>query len=1509
MSMTTHKILLKISMISALVGLVSCENQRDFNNPADSKNGVALAIIAEEKTEGVDVVQQEGVINITVTDPSKETTLSIEGSSSNASLSVVSFPPGTLKEGQVVTIEESEPLSSVAGSLNIGSSQVASPALEIKSESENDYPENPIEVQLPLNSLGLYLLADNTVPVIFYEVFTPQGKKAGLMDSDFNILGGFVKFKSSFFGSFQLFYIDVIPQKNEVVVEEKILEPGTIEIDLGLELTRSLEVTLKLGSEEAKEMYITDTANCEDGGSWEEFSNSRTWTLAEPNTENYVYVKFRDAGGSESPCVHDTIKHDDVAPTATSVSIDDGASYTNISLVTLYFEATEASEVYITNRRDCSEGGSWQPYTTSRSWTLGQSNATATVFVKFKDAAGNESLCISESIAHDDTAPSETSISLDQGAVYTTSNEVSLILEAVGATEMILSNTSGCSVDGNWEAYARSKTWTLGQTNGTATVYVKFRDGYGNESECLEDSITHDDTAPSGTSISINSGNSSTNSQSVSLDLAATDASEMYISNTAGCSTGGDWEDFNSSKTWTLGQTNSTATVYVKYRDNAGNESSCISDDILHMNSAPTLTSISSFTATEDTSKTITYADLADAANEADADGDTIDFKVVSLISGTLTTDGSTPVNVGETMGPGGEWQWIPESNENGSVQGFSLKAWDGTDESAAAVDVYFAITAVNDAPTLSSINDFSTSEDTSLTIFYSNLQAAANESDLDGDSIQFELVGLVSGSLTTDGSTAINVGDKIASGGEWRWLPAADVHGNDVIGFTVKAWDGAAYSSSPIDVRFDVSGSDPSATSISINSGAAYTTTNGLSLTLAAVDAAYMLISETADCSAGSWEAYSASKSWTLANTNALATLSVKFKDEASNFSSCISDTITHDDIAPTSPALVIGSSGEYTNSSSVTLYPSASNADFMYVTNISDCSSGGGWEAFTTTKAGWALSNSNSLNYVYIKFKDSAGNETACVSDSITQDSNAPAVPTTFDDGAYAYSNTSSPQLSWTASVDSDIDFYEVSIGTSQGMTDVSPWQAAGNGTSFTVTGLSLNPGQTYYANLRAVDLAGNQSALVQGDGFTVIDVVEVSMWENTACSVFNDGKAKCWGSNSNGNLGYGDIDHRGDNSGEMGTNLPYLDLGTGYTIKKIETGNWSSCAILHDDSLKCWGDSDYGQLGLGDVTQRGDNTAELGDHLPTIDLGTGRTVKHVSSGGQRVCAILDNNELKCWGSNLEGRLGLGDTFSRGHGVNQMGDLLPYVDLGTGRTVKQVSAGQEHACAIILPDNTLKCWGRSHLGQLGYGNMATIGDGPSEMGDNLAAVELGTGRTVKQVSAGAFHSCAILDNDKVKCWGENVYGQLGLGDLNHRGDHAGEMGTNLPPVDLGTGRTAKKISSGKAHTCAILDNDKVKCWGRSNYGALGYGDTLNRGDGSGEMGINLPYVNLGIGRTALQITAGMDATCVKLDDSHVKCWGRNVQGSSGLGDANIRGDGSGEMGDSLTPVDILGN
>eukprot|EP00959_Pyramimonas_sp_CCMP1952_P352992 7395287-Pyramimonas_sp.AAC.1 len=155
-------------------------------------------------------------------------------------------------------------------------------------------------------------------------------------------------------------------------------------------------------------------------------------------------------------------------------------------------------------------------------------------------------------------------------------------------------------------------------------------------------------------------------------------------------------------------------------------------------------------------------------------------------------------------------------------------------------------------------------------------------------------------------------------------------------------------------------------------------------------------------------------------------------------------------------------------------------------------------------------------------------------------------------------------------------------------------------------------------------------------------------------------------------------------------MGDSLPYVDLGTGRTATMLNAGWEHVCAVLDNYSVKCWGQNTYGQLGQGDTTNRGDANGQMGDNLPAVSLGTGRTASYVyASSYYFTCAVLDNGGVKCWGRNDKGQLGIGSTTDMGAGSNEMGDNLPVVDLGTGRTATMVACGLEHACVVM--DNAL--------------------------------------------------------------------------------------------------------------------------------------------------------------------------------------------------------------------------
>ena len=313
-------------------------------------------------------------------------------------------------------------------------------------------------------------------------------------------------------------------------------------------------------------------------------------------------------------------------------------------------------------------------------------------------------------------------------------------------------------------------------------------------------------------------------------------------------------------------------------------------------------------------------------------------------------------------------------------------------------------------------------------------------------------------------------------------------------------------------------------------------------------------------------------------------------------------------------------------------------------------------------------------------------------------------------------------------------------------------------------------------------------------------------------------------------------------GDDNGGNGNRRAGLIDTSG--VRQFGVGQDHACAVLKTGKVSCWGLNLYGQLGDGTT---------IDQNIPVeVDLEEGRTARVVSAGGTYSCAILDNGSLVCWGRNAEGQLGVGD--------NMLRQSPAIVNLGENRTAVAITLGNNHSCAI-LDDDSLACWGANNDRQLGQGDSDTTNRlVPTE-------VNLGSGKKAVAVSAGLQHTCAIIVNGSVVCWGNNVVGQLGDGSTQIRGTPT--------PVDLGDGRTAKAIRVGGSHTCALLDNNTVKCWGLNGVGQLGDGTTTRK---------TIPtVVDLGEGRTAIQIETGAEHTCVLLDDNSVKCWGRNDFGQLG--------------------------
>ena len=414
-------------------------------------------------------------------------------------------------------------------------------------------------------------------------------------------------------------------------------------------------------------------------------------------------------------------------------------------------------------------------------------------------------------------------------------------------------------------------------------------------------------------------------------------------------------------------------------------------------------------------------------------------------------------------------------------------------------------------------------------------------------------------------------------------------------------------------------------------------------------------------------------------------------------------------------------------------------------------------------------------------------------------------------------------------------------------------------------------------------------------------------ITAGDSHTCIVLSDNLVKCFGMGADGQLGNEAIDNIGDGVGASVATSIAVALGTGRTVRSISAGASHTCALLDNATVKCWGYGAVGALGYGSTANKGDSTGQMGDSLPAVALGTGRTALQITVGSQHSCALLDNYSVKCWGRGTYGQLGIGPTATIGDGAGEMGDSLVAVAFAAGRSARFIAAGSNHTCAI-LDNASVVCWGRGSSGQLGQGAITNIGHSGSATVASAPAIDLGSGRTALSISAGDAHTCAILDNAAVKCWGSGGNGRLGSGATANLGDGAGEMGRLPGTVYVGEGRTARAISAGIAHTCAVLDDASVKCWGNGSYGKLGYENQDDIGDIQSEMD-NLAAVALGTGRTALAISAGGTHTCAVLDDATLKCWGDGSSGQIGSSGIAAIGASPNEMGDNLTVVALGGS
>ena len=378
---------------------------------------------------------------------------------------------------------------------------------------------------------------------------------------------------------------------------------------------------------------------------------------------------------------------------------------------------------------------------------------------------------------------------------------------------------------------------------------------------------------------------------------------------------------------------------------------------------------------------------------------------------------------------------------------------------------------------------------------------------------------------------------------------------------------------------------------------------------------------------------------------------------------------------------------------------------------------------------------------------------------------------------------------------------------------------------------------------------------------------------------CALTDFGAVWCWGLNSSSQLGTGSQTTSGQliNQSTAGsnplvgspTNIPLpvatrvpATLGLSGTMKgpsgKVVAGYVHSCALT-SGAAWCWGDNVYGELGNGGTVRSNTPVAVSG-------LGSGVTV--LEAGLDHTCALMNDTTVKCWGTNAKGQLGAGASAVTKIQSTPVA-VKDQAGTGTLNGVTALSAGNIHTCALTNAGAAL-CWGNNAWGQLGTGTSANAYT-PTAI---VAANGFDPSSGVTALSAGYSHTCA-LQGGAVWCWGINLDGQLGNGSNNQKSKTPVRVKDSTGSADL-TGVAA--LSAGYYHTCALLSDKTVMCWGANDYGQLGNGDKLDQ-----KVPVAVDLTGLPGGETVAAVSAGRYHTCVLTNTGGVWCWGGNTEAQLG--------------------------
>ena len=255
---------------------------------------------------------------------------------------------------------------------------------------------------------------------------------------------------------------------------------------------------------------------------------------------------------------------------------------------------------------------------------------------------------------------------------------------------------------------------------------------------------------------------------------------------------------------------------------------------------------------------------------------------------------------------------------------------------------------------------------------------------------------------------------------------------------------------------------------------------------------------------------------------------------------------------------------------------------------------------------------------------------------------------------------------------------------------------------------------------------------------------------------------------------------------------------------TAARTGYGAWTAgpkhgCGLTGDQTVECRGQNIFGQLGI--------SSCDWGRPSSTPVSGLQGPARQIAMGRVHTCALLTDGQIACWGLNNNGQLG--DGTGGGSGDVRK---APALVVGLPGPARQVVAGRYHGCALLEGDS-VHCWGSNQKGQLGAGL-----DGATLVMSAVPMPVTGIPAGVVMLAAGAYHTCALLKGGQAACWGDNQSGQLGDGTRVPR--------TTPTPTKKLAG-TAVFLTAGDFHTCALLKEETYACWGANRAGQLGTGNT----------------------------------------------------------------------------------